>query len=147
MYEIGKSFHFSAAHTIPGHPKCGRMHGHNYEVTVIVKSYLLNTKGMVIDYGDISKEVKPILEEMDHKYLAPFNDRPSVPMAVSSVYQLPMTTSTAESIAEYIHDVLREVMANYLQLEVKVCETPNTYAIYSSDESENTVSPGSLQDD
>src|SRR5262249_744405 len=57
MYTIAKRFAFSASHTIggvpPDHP-CGRLHGHNYEVEVILQSASLDAVGFVRDYGELS---------------------------------------------------------------------------------------------
>jgi len=57
MYTIAKRFAFSASHTIggvpPEHP-CARLHGHNYEVEVILQSASLDAIGFVRDYGELS---------------------------------------------------------------------------------------------
>ncbi|HLE81832.1 MAG TPA: 6-carboxytetrahydropterin synthase, partial [Dehalococcoidia bacterium] len=39
-HSITKTYWFSAAHMLVGHPKCGRMHGHNYRVDVTVAADL-----------------------------------------------------------------------------------------------------------
>ncbi|HUM68046.1 MAG TPA: 6-carboxytetrahydropterin synthase, partial [Chloroflexota bacterium] len=39
MYTISKQFHFSASHQLNGLPlehQCARLHGHNYEVELIL---------------------------------------------------------------------------------------------------------------
>ena len=47
MYRIEKRFSFSASHTIGGladdHP-CARLHGHNYEVAVVLESDALDAR-------------------------------------------------------------------------------------------------------
>ena len=68
MFTIKRTYEFSAAHRVEGHPKCGRLHGHNYVVTVEVAGPLDDNE-MVIDFADLDKIVKPIVEEVDHRYM------------------------------------------------------------------------------
>lgn len=70
---IEKSFKFDAAHSLPevksGH-KCGRNHGHTFKVTVKLKGEIDKKKGWVMDFGDLSAIVKPIIDnELDHRNL------------------------------------------------------------------------------
>ena len=49
MYTIAKRFAFSASHVIGGLPAdhpCARLHGHNYEVEVVLQSPTLDAVGM-----------------------------------------------------------------------------------------------------
>jgi 6-pyruvoyltetrahydropterin/6-carboxytetrahydropterin synthase len=48
--------------------KCARLHGHTYELEVTVKGEVKDD-GMIINYFDLDKAVKPIVEYMDHKFL------------------------------------------------------------------------------
>jgi len=133
MYKIGKTYNFSAAHTIPGHPKCGNLHGHNYEVTVVLESGVLDVKGMVVDYGNMDAIIKPIIEELDHKYLAFLDDVRCATLQVREVIHLPINHSTAECIAEYLFRRI-DGQVTWLVKEVTVCETPKTFATYSKNE-------------
>ena len=72
MFTIGKVFEFASAHQLhglrEGH-KCGRMHGHNYKVEVILSSQKVNDDGFVFDYGDLSF-IKDYLDNtLDHRNL------------------------------------------------------------------------------
>lgn len=65
MYRISKRFGFSASHIIEGLPEghqCGRLHGHNYEVELILQAETLNSVGFVVDYGDL-KSFKTFIDE------------------------------------------------------------------------------------
>lgn len=67
---IRRDYTFSAAHWLPdverGH-KCGRLHGHNYKVSLFVTGKL--TKGMVMDFADIDTLAQPIMAMFDHNCL------------------------------------------------------------------------------
>lgn len=69
---IFKEFRFEAAHWLPnvedGH-QCKRMHGHSYKVVIAVAGPVNPTTGFVVDFANISKVVKPIINELDHSTL------------------------------------------------------------------------------
>lgn len=64
-------FSFSASHLIPGHEKCGRLHGHNYSVDVLLEFKELDDKGMGIDFANAKHIIKGYLEQLDHKVMLP----------------------------------------------------------------------------
>lgn len=68
---VKKTYSFSSSHQLLDFPEghqCKRLHGHNYKV-VIECSGDVNDLGVVIDFGDISKVVKPLIAELDHHHL------------------------------------------------------------------------------
>ena len=55
---------FAAAHIIAGHPKCGRMHGHNY--MLLAKVY--GSSSEWLDFEEIKKTVDRLIDERyDHR--------------------------------------------------------------------------------
>ena len=72
---IYKEFRFEAAHKLPNyHGKCSRLHGHSWVGRVYVKGNKLIAhgpkQGMIIDYGDISQYIQPLIDDfLDHYYL------------------------------------------------------------------------------
>ncbi len=75
MFTLTKSFRFEAAHKLPKHDgKCQRLHGHSFLGSIVVQGMMLIEEGpkagMLIDYGDLSNLVKPLLDHfLDHHYL------------------------------------------------------------------------------
>lgn len=72
MYRIAKRFSFCASHVIEGLPEghqCGRLHGHNYEVELVLQAEALNSVGFVVDYGDLKPFKVFIDETLDHRHL------------------------------------------------------------------------------
>lgn len=118
MFIISKLFEFSASHRLldlpESHP-CSRMHGHNYQVKIVLGSETLDENGFVIDYGDLSPLKKYIDENLDHRHL---ND------------VLEMHQPTAEKIAQHLFEFCEELWGDKV-LEVHVSETPKTWAVYS----------------
>lgn len=69
---IYKDFHFEAAHKLPHVPeghKCGRLHGHSFMVRLELTGEVDAKSGWIIDFSDVKKAFKPILDQLDHYYL------------------------------------------------------------------------------
>ncbi len=113
MYTISKQFHFSASHQLDGLPpdhQCARLHGHNYEVELILQSETLDSYGFVVDYLAL-RPFKAYLDEfLDHRHL---ND----------VLPFP---STAENIACHLYAWAKERWPQVTA--VRISETPRTWA-------------------
>lgn len=75
MYRLKKQFKFEASHQLHEHDgKCQRLHGHSWVGYLILEGPTLvqdgPKQGMLIDYGDISAAIKPIVERhLDHWHL------------------------------------------------------------------------------
>ena len=114
-YEIQKEFHFSASHQLQGLPEghqCGRLHGHNYIVVVVLGSNELDEHGFVVDYGEL-KPLKDFIDsKMDHRHL---ND----------VFDF---QTTAENMAKYLYDYAKGLWKEVI--EVRISETPKTWSRY-----------------
>ena len=85
MMELFKEFTFEAAHLLPNVPvghKCARLHGHSFTLMVPLAAPADTELGWVIDFGDISAAVKPVINELDHYYL---NDIPGLENPTSEV--------------------------------------------------------------
>lgn len=69
---LSKQFRFEAAHFLPhvaeDHP-CRRLHGHSFRVEIGVEGEIDPASGWVLDYREISRAVKPVLEPLDHRLL------------------------------------------------------------------------------
>ena len=72
LVELCRKYHFAAAHYLPMAPeghKCRRLHGHSYEIEVAVRGEVDPERGWLTDYGDIDKQVRPVVAELDHRTL------------------------------------------------------------------------------
>ena len=69
---IFKHFNFDSAHFLPyvpeGH-KCKNIHGHTYRMTLEFEGDINEEMGWLIDFSDIKKVVKPLVDSVDHKLL------------------------------------------------------------------------------
>lgn len=67
--QLIKTYQFEAAHRTPWQGAESCLHGHSYEVAVVVEGPLDPTFNWVMDYGDISECFTPLFEKLDHKTL------------------------------------------------------------------------------
>lgn len=121
-FEITVIEKFSAAHFLRGYEgDCARVHGHNYSVEVTVYAEKLNELGLVMDFRDLKKILREIIQNLDHQLL---ND-----LDVFS-----KESPSAENIALYIHTVLKGKLPSSVKLKsVSVWETESSKATYRED--------------
>jgi len=83
---MGLSLEFDAAHRLPNYDgKCARVHGHTYEVEVVLEGPVDEESGFLMDFYDLKVVMNSVLSELDHRDLNEILDNP-----------------TAERIAEHI---------------------------------------------
>ncbi|WP_055409541.1 6-pyruvoyl trahydropterin synthase family protein [Pyrodictium delaneyi] len=106
---------FSAAHRIEGHPRCGRIHGHNYRVCIVLRE----DKPMGIDLDELEEWLQEhVFKRFDHQYLNKL---------LAEDGELP--TVTSEDLAQMIASWLEKSYPGMVEL-VEVCETPQLCVEY-----------------
>jgi 6-pyruvoyltetrahydropterin/6-carboxytetrahydropterin synthase len=113
MYELSIRGHFDAAHALHGYPgECRNLHGHTWDVEVVVRGTQLDEVGIVYDFKTLKTDLAAVLEPLDHGYL---NDVP------------PFDTEnpTAENLSRYIYERLSATVGSAVEVvEVSVWESP-----------------------
>ena len=114
--ELRKTFQFEAAHLLPNLPedhKCRRLHGHSFQVELVVAGECDPTLGWLIDYAELSRIFRPTWEQLDHYYL---NEIPG------------LENPTSEMIAQWIWRQVKPRLS--ILCEVIVAETCTAKCIY-----------------
>lgn len=114
--EIFKDFHFESAHRLPNVPpghKCGRLHGHSFQVRLVIRGEVDAASGWVMDFSEIKARFKPVLEELDHYFL---NDIAG------------LENPTSENLARWIWGRMRPVLPLLYAVEIR--ETCTSGCIY-----------------
>lgn len=112
-WTLTKSVRFEAAHQLPHSPgKCGRMHGHSFKVTLIIRGSELHASGpeagMVKDYNTFGGIAKRFVDEtLDHRTLNDING---------------LDNPTAEILARWLYEKLRVQIGPDL-IGIRVSET------------------------
>ena len=118
VYTAKISDHFSAAHFIPDYNGCCKdLHGHNWVVEVAISSSTLDNIGLSIDLRTIKKELKSILNSLDHTFL---NENPV----------LQKQPPTAEVVARYVYNRLEVSFESFKIEYVEVFENDNASIRY-----------------
>jgi len=69
---LERSYRFEAAHFLPKVPpghKCARMHGHSYQILVVIEGEVDPERGWVMDFAEIDDHANPLVKQLDHQIL------------------------------------------------------------------------------
>jgi len=112
---------FASAHSLRDYPgDCSRLHGHNWQVEVMVSSQVLDDTGIAIDFREIKRQAKVVVKRLDHQYL-------------NEIKPFDVLNPTAENIAKYLFDETGVLINNkdVIVKEVTIWETPRSAVTYS----------------
>lgn len=75
MFELMVEESFAAAHALRGYKgKCENLHGHTFRVQVFLSGDKLNNIGIMMDFHEIKRFLRNILERFDHKDLCEISE-------------------------------------------------------------------------
>lgn len=111
---LARKFEFESAHFYNFGGKLKNLHGHNYEVWVIVKGKI-NDLGMVMNISEIKEKVNPIIERFDHTLL-------------NSMPEFEGLNPTVEIISKVLYENVKGVLENVYS--VKVFEDEDVFGAY-----------------
>lgn len=146
-----------AAHFIPGHPKCGRLHGHTYGIVIEIEGPIPPEHPFyLIDYG----KIKGIVDMLDHVLLLPEQHAAiklttlgwenadksmhfikaqwpdgEVTLRRNAAFVLPLPETSTECLVEWLAHVFHEGIKNDRGIDayvyVELSETAKTKAFAS----------------
>jgi 6-pyruvoyltetrahydropterin/6-carboxytetrahydropterin synthase len=101
MFELKVVTHFAAAHQLKMvAKKCENLHGHNWKIEAFIAGERLNDAGVLVDFGEVKKNISEIMSTLDHKFLNELDwfhdDHPP----------------SSENIARHIAEKLQETIGN-----------------------------------
>lgn len=117
--EIFKDFSLESAHRLPNVPeghKCSRLHGHSFQVRIVIQGEPGPQSGWILDFSDLKEAFSPIHKRLDHNYL---NDVPG------------LENPTSENLAKWIWNELKPALPLLSRVEVR--ETCTSGCIYRGD--------------
>ncbi len=128
---VEKKYHFYAAHrNHAGGVKCGRIHGHTYEVKCNFKFKKINNGGITYLFSDIDKLVEPIIKDYCHWFLI-YEKDPLVDileLANEPIKKLPFETS-AENMAMWLYTRIKNETGLPIT-KIELAETKSSNVIY-----------------
>lgn len=112
---LARRFEFESAHFYDFGGKLRNIHGHNYEVWIIVEG-IKNELGMVMNISEIKKRIDPLIDRFDHTLL-------------NSLPEFDGLNPTVEIISKVLYENARKVLKNVHS--VKVFEDEDVFGSYN----------------
>ncbi|OGU86006.1 MAG: 6-pyruvoyl tetrahydropterin synthase [Ignavibacteria bacterium RIFOXYB2_FULL_35_12] len=130
--KVAKEFKWEMGHRLPEHfGNCKNIHGHSYKMIVEFEGEL-NKNEMIIDFYDVDKIIKPLLEKFDHAFMVNKNDKEVLEFLdkIKSKKVVVDFNSTVENICNFIlNEIIRvELPKNISSVTVRIYETNEDYA-------------------
>ncbi len=121
MFEVSVEQSFAAGHALRNYKgKCENVHGHNYKVQLKVFGTELDQAGLLMDFGDMKRILREVIEILDHQF-------------INDIEPFTTVNPSAENMTKWFYDevVRRMPEGTHLSLgEVKIWETDIQYAAY-----------------
>ncbi|MDX2080358.1 MAG: 6-carboxytetrahydropterin synthase QueD [Terrimicrobiaceae bacterium] len=89
---LSKDFIVEAAQSLPNVPpghKCSKLHGHTFTIEIVVEGEVNPATGWLYDHAEISKAMKPLVDQLDHAYLNEITglENPTIEMMAGWIWQ------------------------------------------------------------
>lgn len=131
MYAVSTRIQFCYGHRLLDYEGvCRHPHGHNAVAEIEIRSDVLDTRGMVVDFTDVQRIVKSWIDtEIDHRMILRRDDPLVAPLvALGEPIYLIETNPTVECLAQLIFDVAAN--GGLPVTCVTVWETSTSFASY-----------------
>ena len=137
MYILKAEQCFDSAHFLAGYDgKCSNIHGHRWKVLIEVQSETLvksgQLEGMVVDFGDLKRELKKIVDDYDHTLIIQQGTlrAETLNCLKEDAFKIIETEfrPTAENFAAYFYKIFKN--NGYNVKRATVFETPSNCASY-----------------
>ena len=116
MFELKAQMYFAAAHHLLNYNgECENMHGHNWLVEAFVTGDTLNESKILVDYKVLKKELKSVLDLLDHKDL-------------NKLPYFKDISPSSEIISQFIYKKLKEKIS--IVSKISVWETSTSCCSY-----------------
>ena len=144
MYYLKASASFDSAHFLAGYQgKCANLHGHHWVVEAEIGGTELQQsgteRGMLIDFGDIKKELRELADSFDHGLIyeeGSLKQTTKDALLDEGFRLIPIDCRpTAENLARIFFEELKQKQLPVTA--VKVYETPDNCAVYKEENTEN----------
>src|SRR3989304_2397171 len=132
LMKVAKEFKWEMGHRLPEHfGNCKNIHGHSYKMIVEFEGEL-NKDEMIIDFYDIDRIIKPLVEKLDHAFMVNKNDSDVLAFLdkIKSKKLIVDFNSTVENLCNYALKEIKkfELPENILSVAIRIYETNEDYA-------------------
>ena len=140
MITCSKIIEFDSAHRVFSNEKskCEKLHGHRYKAEITLQRYInnLDDNGMVFDFTEIKKLIKTWIDiNWDHNVILSNKDKQlAIDIEKNTGQKVYLVENpTAEILAKELFNICNAILNKFQVkcIEVKIFETPTSYAIYN----------------
>lgn len=137
MYILKAEHSFDSAHFLANYDgKCGNIHGHRWRIIVEVQGEKLETggqtRGMIVDFGDLKRELKELVDYYDHSLVIEVDTMRAETLGnlEQDGFKVVMVAfrPTAENFARFFFEAIEQ--KGYEVKRAVVYETPTNCATY-----------------
>lgn len=130
--KVAKEFKWEMGHRLPEHfGNCKNIHGHSYKMIVEFVGNL-NDNDMIIDFYDVDKIIKPLVDKLDHAFIVNEKDKDVVDFLdkIKSKKMVVNFNSTVEKLCHFVLDEIKkfDLPRNISSVSVRIYETNEDYA-------------------
>ena len=128
---IEKKYHFYAAHRNPaGGKKCGRIHGHTYDVQCNFEFLSCDENGITCLFSDIDAQVEPIIKGLCHWFII-YKKDPLCKILLDNSEDIKVVDfiTSAENLAKYIFERIKNETGLPI-IQIILQETKSSRIIY-----------------
>ena len=130
--KVAKEFRWEMGHRLPEHfGNCKNIHGHSYKMIVEFEGEM-NKEEMIVDFYDVDKMIKPLIDKLDHAFMVNTHDKVVVEFLekIKSKMLIVEFNSTVENICKFVLNEIKkfELPKNIRSVSVKIYETNEDYA-------------------
>lgn len=101
---LSKKFRFESAHHLPKMPaghKCRQVHGHSFQVAVCLLGETDPETGILIDFGEVKRLVKPLVDKLDHRLINEIGEEEG---------EVLLTNPTSENLSRWFFETLQPLL-------------------------------------
>ncbi|HBR14240.1 MAG TPA: 6-carboxytetrahydropterin synthase QueD [Candidatus Omnitrophica bacterium] len=118
MYELSIKGDMASAHFLRGYEgKCKNLHGHTWQIEVVIASRQLDRLGMVADFAILKKQLKEFLSSLDH-------------MCLNELAYFKDVNPTTENIARYVYEQYAKMIHPLKIKHVQAWESSTSSVVY-----------------
>lgn len=137
MYTLKTEASFDAAHFLADYSgKCKNIHGHRWRVFIEVEGETLcqdrQSRGMLVDFGLLKKDVKALADSFDHAFIiekGTLKQKTLDALREENFHIIEISfRPTAENFAKYFYDEAKKL--GYHVASTTIYETPTNCASY-----------------
>lgn len=148
MYRLETNASFDSAHFLKGYQgKCSNIHGHRWKVEVAVAGERLSeeeqTRGMLVDFGNLKADLKALTDYYDHCLIIERNSLKDKTMEALveegfRIIQLDFRP-TAENFSRMFYNEMEKKATMFMRSEYMKLQTIWQYILNQNSEKQNSI--------